>query len=395
MLDVCFVLSGFPVLSETFVTQQIVGLLERGFDVSIVRDCAPSRRLVDFDAEPFRTLLTKTKPHWIAERWVRPVIDTLPHGIVRSGANAVVDIVSDIRLNGYDVLIAHFGGNGRRLARSKAFGALHRPFLTFFHGYDISIPFHAKEMDKYRRLISSGETLLPACGYFRDILLGAGAQPDSVRVHHTGVDIASIRFEPHPLPSDGLKFLSVGRLVEKKGTEYAVKALGLLRDRRPDLSWTYDVIASGMLISPLRQLVKDLDLEQRVRFLGPQPHEHVVGYLRQADVLLHPCVTAENGDMEACPVVLQEAMAAGLLVVSTSHSGIPELIESGKSGFLVPERDAEALGRQVEDIVDHPDRCKSIRREARAVVERHFNQARLNDALAELIIETAARHPRA
>jgi colanic acid/amylovoran biosynthesis glycosyltransferase len=210
-----------------------------------------------------------------------------------------------------------------------------------------------------------------------------------------GVQSDAIRFEPRPQTSNDARFLSVGRLVEKKGTEYAIRALGLLHSRRPALSWRYDIIGGGALMPSLVQLAKDLGIQDRVRFLGPKPHQEVIGYLSQADVFLHPCVTAEHGDMEACPIVLQEAMAAGLLAVSTHHSGIPELIDSGKSGFLVPERDTESLSRRLEDIADHPEAFDSVRREARAVIERHFNQTTLDDTLAELIIETAACRQRA
>ena len=382
MLKVCFVLGGFPVLSETFVINQITGLLDRGFDVSVVRDWNQSSSSVDVETEPLRSLVSRAKPRWLGERWVHQLTEKLPRGTVRSGTNAVADIVSDTRLNQYDILIAHFGQHGRRLARSKSLRTLHRPFLTFFHGYDIAIPFHDQTMSRYGRLISSGEMLLPVSRFFRNILLEAGAKPDQVKVHHMGVHSADIPFEPRPLLSDGLKFISVSRLVEKKGTEYAIKALALLFERRPDIDWTYDIIGEGSLKPSLEQLANELGIADRVHFLGARPHEQVIRCLRQADVFLHPSITAESGDMEGIPVVLMEAMAAGLLVVSTNHAGIPELVESGKTGLLAPERDADSLSNQLERIADHPDACKFMVHEARRVIERNFDQPRLDDVLA-------------
>lgn len=393
MLKVCFVLSDFPVLSETFVTNQIKGLQERGFDVSVVRDSAPDNSsTIDLQAEPFRSVLPNTRPRWVGDRWIHPLSKRLPKGPLRSSTRAIADIVSDMRLNQYDVLIAHFGHNGKRLARSKFLRTLRRPILTFFHGYDLAIPFHAKAMGKYRRLINYGEMMLPVSHYFRDILVDAGAAPDKVRVHHMGVHTAAIAFEPRTLRGH-LRFVSVARLVEKKGTEFAIRALAQLKSRRPDIAWSYDIFGGGPLCERLYTLVNDLGLGSQIRFRGPAAHDDVLLRMREADVLLHPSVTASNGDMEGIPVVLMEAMASGLPVVSTEHAGIPELVKAGETGLLAPERDAEALCHQLEILADHPEACQAMTHNGRELVERNFDQARLDDDLAKIIERMVAQDP--
>src|SRR5690606_27469625 len=104
----------------------------------------------------------------------------------------------------------------------------------------------------------------------------------------------------------------VGRLVEKKGAEYAIRALGDLRRRRPDIGWKFDFIGDGPLLGPLSALSASLGLADRIAFLGPRPHEEVKQRLREAHLFVLPSVTAPNGDMEGVPVALMEAMACGL-----------------------------------------------------------------------------------
>jgi colanic acid/amylovoran biosynthesis glycosyltransferase len=115
------------------------------------------------------------------------------------------------------------------------------------------------------------------------------------------------------------------------------------------------------------------------------------------DVMLAPHVTATDGDMEGIPNVLKEAMALGLPVVTTSHSGIPELVRDGESGFLAHERDVPGLARGVVALLESPARWAPVTAAARATVEQQFDIDRLNDRLVQLYQQTAAeysaRHP--
>jgi colanic acid/amylovoran biosynthesis glycosyltransferase len=103
-----------------------------------------------------------------------------------------------------------------------------------------------------------------------------------------------------------------------------------------------------------------------------------------------PSVRAGDGDLEGIPVALMEAMAAGLTVVSTYHSGIPELIEDGRTGLLAPERDVGALAQKLVWIADNPGSCEELARAARRKVEEDFDSGRLNDAFADTLFRLAA-----
>ena len=119
---------------------------------------------------------------------------------------------------------------------------------------------------------------------------------------------------------------------------------------------------------------------------GFAPSHQVKAMLDEADVFLLPSITGADGDMEGIPVALMEAMAVGIPVVSTVHSGIPELIDAGESGWLVPENDATALADQLSRLGSFDPAClQSMVAKARAKVEAEFNQQVINRELASLL----------
>ena len=119
---------------------------------------------------------------------------------------------------------------------------------------------------------------------------------------------------------------------------------------------------------------------------GFKPSHEVKAMLDEADVFLLPSVTGADGDMEGIPVALMEAMAVGIPVVSTVHSGIPELIEPGHSGWLVAENNPEALAEALATFSDiTPDTLEPVLHNARHKVETDFNQQLINRQLATLL----------
>ena len=391
MIKVCFVVTEFPKVSETFVLDQILGLAERGFSVSVVTD---TLRDASPDAEPMRSLRDKVHTRWREDSF--PLwLSRRARGRLRRGLHVAADLLADGQFNRFDVLIAHFGYNGSRLARSKLLGRFDRPFLTAFHGVDVGIPLGDDNLARcYHRLFRTGELLLPVSNFFRDILIRAGAAPESIRVHRMGVDTKAIHFEERSRSDRPLRIVSVCRLVEKKGLRYAIAALGALRARCQGLAWRWEIVGDGPLRAAHEEQVRACGIRDRVEFLGSRSHEEAKRRIAEADMFLMPSTTARNGDLEGVPVSLSEAMASGAVVVSSEHAGIPELVESGVSGLLAPERDADTLSRHVQWIAENPHACVAMAKAARAAVERNFDRDKLHDALAALLSDTVARAQR-
>ena len=160
---------------------------------------------------------------------------------------------------------------------------------------------------------------------------------------------------------------------------FGSRAVGQLIARGRD--GRYTIIGGGPLRPELEELIRRLGLAERVTLAGPREHDAVHLTLSRAHIAIAPSVTSQEGDHAGIPVSLMEAMATGMPVVSTVHSGIPELVRDGVTGRLVPEGDVDALARALEDLIDHPLTWPAMGRAARRHVVEHFAIDALNDRL--------------
>jgi colanic acid/amylovoran biosynthesis glycosyltransferase len=198
-----------------------------------------------------------------------------------------------------------------------------------------------------------------------------------------GVRLGPDQFRPRTLdPGEAVTILTVARLVEKKGLEYGIRAVARLKAAHSSVR--YRIAGDGELRPRLQSLIRELDLESEVTLLGSRTMAQVAELYRSSHLFLLPSVTAGDGDMEGQGLVLQEAQAAGLPVVSTRHNGIPEGVRDGETGFLVPERDPAALAERLSYLVEHPEVWPAMGRAGRALVEAEFDIEILNDRLVDI-----------
>ncbi|HEX8639914.1 MAG TPA: glycosyltransferase [Allosphingosinicella sp.] len=380
------VVSGFPALSETFIIDQAAALTDAGLDLRILA----TRRLTD------------GLRHERARELVRladfsdesPLVRLMPGRLKMLARRLSRRRLQRRAASECDLLLCHFGPVGLITVRNLE-GVQRRPLIwTVFHGFDMSRHLAQAGPDAYAPLFRLGDRFLPISRMWADRLAGIGCPAERIALLRMGVDCAAISFAPPKRAATGrLRLLTVGRLVEKKGTEYSLRALAQVARTQPSLRWSFEIAGEGPLQRPLEALAAELGLADRVTFLGPLGGEQVREKLRRADLFLLPSVTAADGDMEGIPVALMEAMAAGVPVVTTFHSGIPELVEDGVSGLLASERDVATLARQIAIVLGDPERAHSLAAAARARVEAEFNQAKINAALVaeiEAAVEGAA-----
>jgi glycosyltransferase involved in cell wall biosynthesis len=194
-----------------------------------------------------------------------------------------------------------------------------------------------------------------------------------------------------PLPRAGGRepglVLAVARLVEKKGLEDLVKACGLLREGRAlgDPGVRLEVVGAG----PLRERLEALSncLELNAHFHGALPQEQVLEVYGRASVYCLPCVVAANGDRDALPTSLLEAMALGVPVVTTPVNGVPEAVVHERTGLLVPQHDPEALAAAIERLLTDHELATRLATAARRHVEMGFSLERSAARLRELFAE--------
>ncbi len=419
-MRVLMVLVDFPALSETFVLDQVTGLIDRGFEVDILAARARRETTMHPDIEAYGLLDRVRYVDWKAPkaprllRWARICFDLARQGqwklleeTVRAGWARRMkrpSLVGALQLISYakamqglprpDVVLCHFGPNGEVMVRLRRALKETWPVATFFHGYDISVLLNEKGPRIYDRLFRDGDMFLAVSALFRQRLLELGTEEKRTVVHRMGVRPDSETYAAASRtkgPQKEFVFISVGRLVEKKGLEYAVRAVAQCRERDPRTAIQLLIVGDGPLLEDLRETIRRLGLEGAVRLAGSVPRETIKHHLLAANAFVLPSVTAEAGDMEGIPVAITEAMAAGLPVVSTRHSGIPEVVENGVTGLLVAERDVDALAQAMHLVACDHELASRMGRAARAKVERHLDLDGWNDLLAERITTLVGR----
>jgi len=270
---------------------------------------------------------------------------------------------------------AHFGIEG-----VSALGIamqLEIPLVTTFHGFDATLKTHAMlgspAWFRYpllrRKLAREGNLFLCASSFIRQKLLETGFPEARTHTHYIGVDCQTIRpradFEETPL------ILHVARLVEVKGTRYLLRAFATLARKYDRVQLL--IIGDGPLRRQLHALTASLGIRDRVEFLGAVPHVAVLSWMRKAAMLVLPGIRTATGREEGLGMVLLEAAATGLPIVGSRVGGIPECMLEGKTGFLVPERDEDALARRMAELLEDPVRRHRMGAAGRALVEDRFD----------------------
>jgi colanic acid/amylovoran biosynthesis glycosyltransferase len=397
----------FPTLSETFVLSQIAGLIDRGHDVTILANVRGSQTVAHPEIAAYR-LRNRTRFQDLpAGRWAR--IAAAWRLAVRRDADRRRLLASlnalrfgrealSLRLffwtarlaaeTPFDVIHCHFGPMGRTAAFLRAIGALRGRLATTFHGVDMSASL-CRAPRHYRHLFRHGDLFLPISWRWRQALLAMGAPAGRLVVHRMGIDPSRFPFAPRERQTGSLlRVLTVGRLVEKKGVDLGLDAVAALAAR--GMAVHYDIVGDGVLRAKLEARAAALGLGGRVSFHGWQNQVAVARLMAGSDVLLAPSRTDATGDQEGIPVTLMEAMASGLPVVSTRHSGIPELVEHGISGWLAEENDIEGLVEGLVRLEREPALALRFGRAARDRIADEFNIVRLNARLEAILCQLAA-----
>ncbi|MEX2451061.1 MAG: glycosyltransferase [Rhodospirillales bacterium] len=403
----------FPALSETFVLNQITGLIDQGHDVMIFAERPRGEPQVHVEVARYdldqRTRYLRMPKNlflrviagaglvlrliWRCPCQVLRALNVWRHGRVASSLRLLFWVATVRDGGNVDIVHCHFGPMGLLAVHLREIGVLSGRLVTVFHGVDISAQL-VDQPDYYRRLFSTGDLFLPISRRWQDKLIELGTDPARTHVHHMGTSLRGIRFRSRYCgPDQPLFVLTVGRLVEKKGIEYGIEAIAQLARHGVDVRYT--IIGDGPLQPRIENLIQSLGVEDRVRCLGWQDSRVVMAMMETADILLAPSVTTADGDQEGIPVTLMEAMATGMLVVASRHSGIPELVEHGVSGILVPERDARGIAAAILNLVADAAHWSEMSRVARERITEAFDIDCLNLELVERfrdLIDDPVRH---
>jgi colanic acid/amylovoran biosynthesis glycosyltransferase len=286
------------------------------------------------------------------------------------------------------VLHAHFGYTGHQVLGVKRLARL--PLVTSFYGEDASrLPSDPAWRARYAELFARGELFLAEGPVMRQRLVALGCPPQKIAVQPIAIPVDRYPFrERRRRPGEPVHLLFCASLREKKGLLYALEALARVRIDHPAVRLR--IAGEGPEHAAALAAIERLDLGDAVELLGAISHEQFVKELEAADLFVQPSVTARDGDTEGgAPTTLLEAQACGLPILSTRHADIPNVVGHQESGLLAPERDAEALARHLELLIEEPERWPAMGRAGRARVERFHDAPRQIERLERLYHELA------
>jgi len=400
-MKIAFIVSEFPILSETFILNQITGLLDLGHDVEIFAEKNPKERKMHSDIDKYQLM---KRVHYFAMPYSKIMrilkafyflvinfhksplkilksLNVFEYGKVALSLRLLYLLIPFLDKN-FDIIHCHFGPNGITGTSLKEIG-INGKLVTTFHGNDMSSFIINNDNNIYKKLFLNGDIFLPISDYWKEKLIRLGCNKKKIIVHRMGINLEKFKFsERRKQHEEYIKILTVGRLVEKKGHEYAIKAIAKIVRKRRNIE--YIIAGDGPLRNKLEDLILKLGIKSYIKFLGAVEQNEVLKLYQQAHIFILPSVTASNGDQEGIPVVLMEAQATGLPIISTYHTGIPEVVVDGKSGFLVPEKDVDALADKLEYLIEHPELWPEMGRYGRKFVEERYNIKKLNQQLVEI-----------
>ena len=388
---VAVVVKGYPRLSETFIAQEILALERRGVDLVIVS----LRRPTDRFTHPIHAEI-RSPVHYLPEylhedpsrvlgAWKEA--RRLP-GYPRARRMWLADLARDRTRN----RVRRFGQALVLAAELGRVGSIHAHFLhtpasvaryaSAMLGIGWSFSAHAKDVwttpdwEKREKLADArfGVTCTRAN---LEHLVALAPSPDVVALVYHGLDLGRfpVRVMERPPrdgsdPSNPVRILSVGRLVEKKGFDDLLPALASVS---PSLAWKLDVVGGGALEGRLRRQAAALGIGERVRWHGSLPHDRVVEHFAAADLFALASRISADGDRDGLPNVLMEAQLLGAACVATRVSGTPELIGHEDNGLLVPPRDTSALAAALERAIVDPALRSRLAEAGRRTVTTRFS----------------------
>lgn len=277
------------------------------------------------------------------------------------------------------ILHSHFGNRGYFDLALKQ--KLTIPQVTTFYGHDVSLlPQEERWKRNFKDLFKEGDLMLAEGHYMKKALIELGCPDDKVKVQHLGINPATIPFIPRKLgASEKVKILIAGTFREKKGITYALEACAKVASRYGNIEITLigDAGRSQREIDYKKEIttiISTRNLAERINYLGFLPYPAFIEEAKNNHIFLSPSIHPSDGETEGgAPVALIEMSAYGMPIVSTFHCDIPEVVLDGKSGFLVPEKDSDALAERLEHLIEHPELWEPMGRAGRKYIEEEFN----------------------
>lgn len=369
---VAHLISEYLITNHAYIYDQLLGH-EKNFRTVVISRCLfPGRE--NFPFKPIHALM-----------WWPRVYSRLTHY-----TEPMVDLVSDeyfkfwIKREKANLLHAHFGSFGAKLVDVKK--AVGLPMLVSFYGDDASsYPRRPEWGERYQRMFEEADGFVAICEDMKRKLSGFGCPPDKIHIVHLAIDLDKYSYRERR-PGEVVKLLIVATFNGKKGYQVLLEAFAKVCKRKENVRLT--IVGFGPLKNEIEVTINNLQLTTKVNLIDTTNHPDFfslfVKNLHEKDIFVHPSLTTPAGDSEGTPTVIMAASSCGMPVISTWHAGIPEIVLDGQTGFLVPEKDADALAEKMLHLAEHPELWNRFGRAGRKHIEQEFSRVALTQNLEKV-----------
>jgi colanic acid/amylovoran biosynthesis glycosyltransferase len=322
---------------------------------------------------PFEPVHIVAKPatHFLRRFWFRQLRDT-PWQISGPELRALLRILAKTDARLLHIYFGHIAVHLLPLIR-----AWQKPSIVSFHGADVMVDMgRPAYRSATREMLDAVKLVLVRSESLRRAVIDLGCDEKKIQLQRTGIPLDEFPFRGRSFPPRGRggewRFVQAGRLIEKKGLPVTLHAFARFSGQYPNARLT--IAGEGPMLSTLQELAHELKIDNRVSFTGFISQEQLHDLFYASHIFMHPSETGSDGNQEGIPNSMLEAMASGLPVFATEHGGIPEAIENGVSGVLVPEHNHEELGRTLLNAVQDPDFLSRVGRAGADTVTQKFDQ---------------------
>ena len=323
-------------------------------------------------------IVPKPATHFLRRFWFRQLCNK-PWQISKSEIRAITDILNRDDAQVLHIFFGHIAVHLLPLIQTWS-----KPSVVSFHGADVLVDMDKRAYRKATRAMLGAVTrVFVRSASLKNAVVELGCAENKIDIVRTGIPLQEFPFRERAFPENGeWHFLQASRLVQKKGIATTLHAFTRFLQKYPGATLT--IAGEGPMMAELKELTRKLKIADRVVLPGFLPAEKLSELYYASHIFLHPSETGSDGNQEGIPNSMLEAMATGLPIFATKHGGIPEAIENGVSGILVPERDHEALSEALIKSVQDRQVLARLARNGANVVAEKFDQRKQVQRLEEI-----------
>jgi glycosyltransferase involved in cell wall biosynthesis len=398
-----YILKGYPRISETFISNEILLLEKLNFKMHLFPMRQPresfshaSVKEIKAEVSYLPTELFENLPKLILPnvllavkhpirylKTVRLAVQgrpknkraTLKH-LLQAGYMSYYHLTGNSKIGHLHGHFAHSPTSVTRFAAS--FSEL--PYSFTAHAKDI----YTSKREKLRQRIEEAEFVVTCTKHnqeYLEELRGNGTTPIHCIYH--GIDLSLFQNNIEQEDSQNShRIFTVARLTTKKGLPTIYNALSLLKEK--GISFTHTLIGDGDDRDAIKELIKRLNLENECQWLGTQTHEEVLNQFKRSDLFVLGCEIAPNGDRDGIPNVLVESLAMGVPALSTHISAIPEILINEETGLTVEPKDPEAMAQAMERLLTDKKLREHLITSGKELVATKFDNKQLIGDLAAI-----------